>query len=130
MRCTNWSSHRLRSLTGSLALYSSLVSSVLKKLLTLGWPARSTEPTCRLVLRCIAPRCGSRAGIEFARRRLDHSRKHVRFRIRTHAGPWRLTTEMRLGEVSLASRIEEVLDSVEIEKERRRKPRRSAGQCG
>src|SRR2546423_14934362 len=33
---------RLRSLTGSLALYSSLVSSVLKKLLTLGWPARST----------------------------------------------------------------------------------------
>src|SRR5229473_1523636 len=42
MRCTNWSSHRLRSLTGSLALYSSLVSSVLKKLLTLGWPARST----------------------------------------------------------------------------------------
>src|SRR5215475_9441196 len=42
MRCTNWSSHRLRSFTGSLALYSSLVSSVLKKLLTLGWPARST----------------------------------------------------------------------------------------
>src|SRR5271169_450554 len=38
----NCSSHRLRSLTGSLALYSSLVSSVLKKLLTLGWPARST----------------------------------------------------------------------------------------
>src|SRR5215472_539387 len=42
MRCTNWSSQRLRSLTGSLALYSSLVSSVLKKLLTLGCPARST----------------------------------------------------------------------------------------
>src|SRR5215475_13350532 len=38
----NCSSQRLRSLTGSLALYSSLVSSVLKKLLTLGWPARST----------------------------------------------------------------------------------------
>src|SRR6516165_7760855 len=38
----NCASHRLRSLTGSLALYSSLVSSVLKKLLTLGWPARST----------------------------------------------------------------------------------------
>src|SRR5208283_5348394 len=35
-------SHRLRSFTGSLALYSNLVSSVLKKLLTLGWPARST----------------------------------------------------------------------------------------
>src|SRR5260370_42445965 len=33
---------RLRSLIGSLALYSSLVSSVLKKLLTDGWPARST----------------------------------------------------------------------------------------
>src|SRR5262252_8523485 len=42
IRCTNWPSHRLRSLTGSLALYSSLVSSVLKKLLTLGWPAGST----------------------------------------------------------------------------------------
>src|SRR5882757_10879482 len=38
----NSSSQRLRSLTGSLALYSSLVSSVLKKLLTDGWPARST----------------------------------------------------------------------------------------
>src|SRR5215213_10366485 len=34
--------HRDLSLTGSLALYSNLVSSVLKKLLTLGWPARST----------------------------------------------------------------------------------------
>src|SRR5215208_3468421 len=33
---------RARSLTGSLALYSSLVSSVLKKLLTDGCPARST----------------------------------------------------------------------------------------
>src|SRR5580704_18098169 len=43
---------RLRSLIGSLALYSSLVSSVLKKLLTDGWPARSacTSPPsrCRL----------------------------------------------------------------------------------
>src|SRR5258708_13255651 len=40
---------RLRSLIGSLALYSSLVSSVLKKLLTEGWPARSTWsslPSC------------------------------------------------------------------------------------
>jgi len=34
--------HRSRSCTGSLALYSSLVSSVLKKLLTDGCPARST----------------------------------------------------------------------------------------
>src|SRR5215510_7084056 len=56
-------------------------------------------------------------GIEFARRQLDHSRKHVRFRIRIHSGPWRLAADMRLGEVSLASRIEEVLDSVEVEKE-------------
>src|SRR3954468_8643956 len=38
----NMSIHRARSLTGSLALYSSLVSSVLKKLLTDGCPARST----------------------------------------------------------------------------------------
>src|ERR1700750_784784 len=38
----NISSQRLRSLTGSDALYSSLVSSVLKKLETDGWPARST----------------------------------------------------------------------------------------
>src|SRR6185369_1084037 len=38
----NMSIHRWRSCTGSLALYSSLVSSVLKKLLTDGWPARST----------------------------------------------------------------------------------------
>src|SRR4029079_2645849 len=38
----NISVQRLRSLTGSLALYSSLVASLLKKLLTLGWPARST----------------------------------------------------------------------------------------
>src|SRR5271163_4660707 len=42
MRWTNWSSHRFQSFGGSLALYSSLVSSVLKKLLTDGWPARST----------------------------------------------------------------------------------------
>ena len=34
--------HLARSLTGSLALYSSFVSSVLKKLLTDGCPARST----------------------------------------------------------------------------------------
>src|SRR6476646_5517412 len=38
----NMSIHRSRSCTGSLALYSSLVSSVLKKLLTDGCPARST----------------------------------------------------------------------------------------
>src|SRR5215475_2616348 len=38
----NISVQRLRSLTGSEALYSSLVSSVLKKLDTEGWPARST----------------------------------------------------------------------------------------
>src|SRR5215475_2566441 len=57
-------------------------------------------------------------GVEFARRQLDHRRKHVRLRIRIHAGPWRLAAEMRLGEVSFASDIEQVLDSVEVEKER------------
>src|SRR5262249_35046548 len=55
-------------------------------------------------------------GIEFTRRQLDHSRKHVRFRIRIHPGPWRLAAEMRLGEVPLAPDIEQVLDSVEVEK--------------
>ncbi len=57
-------------------------------------------------------------GIEFTRRQLDHSRKHVRFRIRIHAGPWRLAAEMRLGEIPFAPGIEQVLDSVEVEKER------------
>src|SRR4029079_2689709 len=42
----NISVQRLRSLTGSLALYSSLVSSVLKKLLTLACPPRSTCSSC------------------------------------------------------------------------------------
>src|SRR5262249_57543202 len=44
----------LRSFTGSLALYSSFVSSVLKKLLTLGCPARSawiSLPCCRTLHR-------------------------------------------------------------------------------
>src|SRR6516162_11555010 len=57
-------------------------------------------------------------GIELARRQLDHTRKHVRFRIRIYAGPWRLAAQMRLGEVPLASDIEQVLDTVEVEKER------------
>src|SRR5437763_2095715 len=35
-------------------------------------------------------------GIEFTRRQLHHSRKHVPFRIRIHAGPRRLAAEMRL----------------------------------
>src|SRR6516165_6878276 len=35
-----------------------------------------------------------------------------------HAGPWRLAAEMRLGEVPFAPDIEQVLDSVEVEKER------------
>src|SRR5512133_850500 len=56
-------------------------------------------------------------GIEFARRELDHSRKHVRFGIRIHAGPRRLAAEMRLGEVPFTAGIEQVLDSVEVEKE-------------
>src|SRR5438445_9421854 len=57
-------------------------------------------------------------GIEFTRWQLDHGRKHVRFRIRIDAGPWRLAAEMRLGEVPFAPGIEQVLDSVEVEKER------------
>jgi len=57
-------------------------------------------------------------GTKFTRRQLDHSRKHVRFRIRIHAGPWRLAADMGLREVSFAAGIEEVLDSVEVEKER------------
>src|ERR1051325_9085493 len=55
-------------------------------------------------------------GIEFVRRQLDHSRKHVRFCIRIHAGPGRLAAEMRLGEIPFAAGIEQVLDSVEVEK--------------
>jgi hypothetical protein len=57
-------------------------------------------------------------GIEFTRWQLDHSRKHVGFRIRVHASPWRFAAEVRLGEVPLAPRIEQALDSVEIEKKR------------
>src|SRR5437667_6472442 len=57
-------------------------------------------------------------GIELTRWQLDHGRKHVRLRIRIYAGPWRLAAEMRLGEVPFASGIEQVLDSVEVEKER------------
>src|SRR6201997_376188 len=56
-------------------------------------------------------------GVEFTRRQLDHRRKHVRLRIRIHAGPWRLAAEMRLGEVPFAPDIEQVLDAVEVEKE-------------
>src|SRR5215472_459736 len=57
-------------------------------------------------------------GAEFARRQLDRRRKHVRLRVRIHAGPWRLATEMRLGEIAFAPDIEQVLDAVEVEKER------------
>src|SRR5262245_22326864 len=57
-------------------------------------------------------------GIELARRELDRGRKYVRFGIRIHAGPWRLAAEMRLGEIALAPGIEQVLDPVEVEKER------------
>src|SRR5208337_3545432 len=65
-----------------------------------------------------SPDVDLRLGFEFIRRQLDHGRKHVRFRIRVYAGPWRLAAEMRLGEVSFASGVEQVLDSVEVEKER------------
>src|SRR5215468_12598919 len=57
-------------------------------------------------------------GIEFAGRQLDHRRKNVRFGVGIHAGPGRFAAEMRLGEVPLAPGIEQVLDSIEVEKER------------
>src|SRR5579884_3144432 len=57
-------------------------------------------------------------GIQLARRELDYNRKYVRFGIRIHAGPRRLAAEMRLGEVPFAARIEQVLDPIEVEKER------------
>src|SRR5262249_49865689 len=57
-------------------------------------------------------------GIELARRELDRVRKYVRFGIRIHAGPWRPAAEMRLGEIALAPGIEQILDPVEVEKER------------
>src|ERR1700747_3119217 len=118
MRCTNWSSHRLRSLMGSLALYSSLVSSVLKKLLTLGWPAIDVKQLAVASYTAPPPDADLRLGIECTRRQLDHRRKHVRFRIRIHAGPWRFAADMRLGEIPFATGIEQVLDSVKVEKER------------
>src|ERR1700684_3919057 len=75
MRWTNWSSHRFQSFGGSLALYSSLVSSVLKKLLTDGCPARSTwlsvpfsrrlqRPQIRIGPVVAAPPVGSSIAIE------------------------------------------------------------------
>src|SRR5262249_10919954 len=57
-------------------------------------------------------------GVEFTRRQFDRRRKHVRLRIRIHARPWRLAAEMRLGEVPFAPDIEQVFDSVVVEKER------------
>src|SRR5215470_16388940 len=56
-------------------------------------------------------------GIELARWQLDDGRKYVGFGIRIDTGPWGLAAEMRLREVSLAAGIEQVLDSVEVEKE-------------
>src|SRR5262245_4165449 len=57
-------------------------------------------------------------GIDFARRQFDRGRKHICCGIRVHPGPGRLAAEMRLGEVSLAADIEQVLDPVEVKKER------------
>jgi hypothetical protein len=56
-------------------------------------------------------------GIDLSRRQLDHSRKHVRFCVRIHAGPRRLAAEMRLGEIPFAADIEQVFYPVEVEKE-------------
>ena len=54
---------------------------------------------------------------DFAGRKFNHGRKNIRFRIGIHPGPWRLVAEMRLGEVALATYIEQILDAVKIEKE-------------
>jgi hypothetical protein len=62
------------------------------------------------------PDVGLGSGIELARRQLDHGRKHICFRIRIHARPWRLAAEVRSGEVAFAAGVEQVLDSVEVEK--------------
>src|SRR6516225_1264345 len=65
-----------------------------------------------------SPDMDHRFGIEFLGRQLDHRREYVGFRIRIHSGPGRLAAEMRFGEVPFAPGIEQVLDSVEVEKER------------
>src|SRR5262249_37159620 len=87
----------------------------------------STDFMLRYLFACGGPRYGNffrvsawglRPGVEFTRRQFDRRRKHVRLRIRIHAGPWRLAAEMRLGEVPFAPDIEQVFDSVEVEKER------------
>src|SRR5262249_37244352 len=57
-------------------------------------------------------------GIELACRQLDCCREHVGLRIGIHASPGRLATEMRLGEVPFAPDIEQILDAIEVEKER------------
>src|SRR5215472_8067378 len=90
----NCSSQRLRSVTGSLALYSSLVSSVLKKLLMLGWPARSMCAACHRRTLDRPPDVDLGLGAEFTGGQLDHNRKHVRPGVRIDACPRRLAVEM------------------------------------
>src|SRR5262249_8460545 len=109
MRCTNWSSHRLRSLTGvgvEEAADARMARAIDVKQLAV---ASYTAPP---------PDVDLGLGVEFTRRQLDRRRKHVRLRIRIYAGPWRLVAEMRLGEVPVAPDIEKGLDAVEVEKER------------
>src|SRR5262244_4370240 len=116
IRCTNWSSHRLRSFTGSLALYSSLVSSVLKKLLTLGWPARSTCSNLPSRLTLQRPQIWTS---DLGASSLVGSSITVEntFASVFESTPVHGDLEMRLGEVTFTSRIEKVLDTVEVEKE-------------
>ena len=65
-----------------------------------------------------APDPDLRRGAELARRQLDHHREHIGFRIRIHAGPRRLAAHVRRGEVSPTRGIEQILDAVEVKKER------------
>src|SRR5262249_1224757 len=84
------------------------------------WMARAIDLEQLAIASYTAPPPDVDLGLrsEFTRRQLDHSGKHVRFRVRIHAGPWRLAAEMRLGEVPFAPDVEQVLDPVEVEKER------------
>ena len=112
--------HRSRSWIGSEALYSSLVSSVLKKLLTDGCPARSTwssSPSRRRLQRPQIRMSGAApsalVGISM------HHRAHVGLRC-WNPRPSKVIRGrlVRRGEVPRARRVEQTLDAVEVEEER------------
>ena len=63
------------------------------------------------------PDANLRPATELARRQLDHRRENIRLRIRIHAGPWRFAAQVWRGEISAARCVEQILDSVEVEKE-------------